>query len=74
MRITAIQTVCPSTVTVNEPFTFAVKLLTESDPVEIHRLQGAAVELKRWAAYPDVNVGARTGRGARAVNGSPRER
>jgi hypothetical protein len=31
----------------------AVKLLTESDPVEIHRLQGAAVELKRWAGYPE---------------------
>ena len=28
------------------------KLLTETDDGELHRLQGAARELSRWARYP----------------------
>ena len=29
------------------------RLLLESDPARIYGLQGAAVELRRWAAYPE---------------------
>jgi hypothetical protein len=29
------------------------RLLHENDPATLHRLQGAAVELRRWSNYPE---------------------